>query len=309
MKIIQDKEIVEFIFDKNIDYKLYLHFNEIELLCESKISQVYLSFANTQFITLPGSIYIIFLLYRIKLSNNYFETRFLTITESVLSYLVKFGFFDSSVSYCNLKTEKKIDSLLPRLSKMSSTSYYWPIRTVPPNSGSDFETSSISLMNDYSEFINLIMQKGLVNTKLHSYDEIRSRFNTTVYELIKNIWDHSDSWGLSSIQSTRVTGTTVCICDYGVGFVESYKKRNADYKDYNENYMELIESQLLDNFSSKSKSKYGHGLWRVKQFVNMIEGVMFIKTSCYNVVYNGKTKKQIISDDIYTIGSQIFINF
>lgn len=309
MKIIKDKETLEFIFNKNIDYKLYVKFNDVEIISKKNISQVYLNFSNTQFITLPGCIYIIFLLYQIKINNRYFETRIISITESIIHILSKFGFFDSSSFYCNLQLDIKIESLIKTVRKISTSAIYWPIQTIPPNPDKNFESSNENFLNNYSDYFDLLIDNELIKSKEFSLNEIRSRFINSIFELIKNIWEHSCSWGLSSIQSTKITGTTICICDYGIGFITSYKNINVDYIVNPENNKRLIESQLENNFSSKSKIKHGHGLWRVKQFVDMVDGIMLIKTANYKVTYDGKTKTQKIKDDSFFMGTQIFINF
>lgn len=309
MEIIIESKSIELLYDSNIDYRLYSNFDKIQLIAKEEIDQVFLNFSKTKYITLPGCIYIIFLLYEIKLHNKYFETRIISITENLIHVLTKFGFFESSSFYCNLKVDKQISDLVYSYNYSNTSSIYWPIATVPPKLDRHFESNNAKFTNGYSEYFDLLIKNKLISSDKYSITEIRSKFNKSIYELVKNIWEHSNSWGLASIQSTDSTNTTIAICDYGIGFIESYKKRNSSYQDNSNNNNKLIESQLEDNFSSKSEHKYGHGMARVKEFVDLMNGILLIKTDKFKVTYNGKTKEQTIENDNFFKGAQIFINF
>ena len=309
MNIDKEGKSIELLFETNIDYKLYNAFEKIKLICNEDVNQVFLNFSKTKYITLPGCIYVIFLLHEIKISNRYLETKIISITENLIHFLTKFGFFNSSAFYFNLKVEKQIKHLVNKSIHSKSSAIYWPIATVPQNLDRDFDSNNSKFMNDYSEHFDLLIENDVISSETYSIREIRAKFLKAIYELIKNIWEHSESWGLSSIQSTNATNTTIAICDYGVGFVESYKKRNLEYLDNPENNKELIMSQLKPNFSSKSKYKFGHGLSRVKDFVRMLNGTLLLKTDKFRVVYDGKTDEEIIKNDSYFKGAQIFINF
>ena len=317
MRVYEFDNYIEIKFDYKVDYILYREFEKIQSIEIEKIQIVYLDFSSTGFISLAGGIYIIYFTHYLKKKNNSIETRIKSIKNNVANTLAKFGFFKCSKFYCNLHLNEDIEKINKRfleyfdISNISEqSSIYWPIRTIPQKSGNSFETDDAGYTNSFIDYFNLLVSSGKLPTYNISQEEVRKGFIKTAYELGLNVWEHSNSWGLSSIQSTDETKTTIAICDYGDGFIGNYIAKNPEYKTSSNDDKNLLKELLKDGGTSKlNKNKNGHGLSRVINFTRNVEGTLLIRTDRYEITLKKNQEEPKISETKFFNGTQVFINF
>lgn len=299
-------------FDRRVDYKLYENFEKIQSLEKLIFYIVYLDFSETKFVTLPGAVYIIFFLDHLRRKKQ-IETRIIDIDYSITSILSKYGFFNCAKLYGSLVLDQNIENIntkhLENLNIQDLSSLYWPIRTIPEKSGHHFESDESGFTNSFIEYFNMLNNRGKLDTYKDNLDIIKKGFVKAAYELGKNIWEHSQSWGLYAIQSADKTKTNLVICDNGVGFIGSFKLRNPGYSGSTKKNKELLEWLLIDGNSSKGEDKNGHGLTRVIDFIRVTNGILLIRTDQFEITVKGKQTIPEIKENTFFKGTQIFINF
>ncbi|WP_417855159.1 hypothetical protein [Xanthomarina gelatinilytica] len=315
MEIEIENNYIVFVFGRKIDYKLYSRFESVEKVESQAFNQLFLDFSQTSFITLPGIIYVLYFLNHLKKNKEFFETRLINIKANIARQLAKFGFLNSSITYGNLFLDSELEIINNRLMSNFSlenvnnqSSLYFPIKTLPKRSGEHFESDGSGFTNSFVDYFNLLDMRGefegLVNKEL-----VKKKFTKAIYEIGKNIWEHSFSWGLAAIQSTESTGTSIAICDNGVGFIGSYKHRNPEYVINTDNNRNLIEWLIVEGNSSKGKNKNGHGLSRVFDFILEVKGTLLIKTDAFEITLKKDQEKPKIKSSSFFVGTQVFINF
>lgn len=316
MEVKKQDNYIEITFESKLNYKLYEQFEKIQNVDKNNIKIIYLDFSNTKYISLSGAIFIVYFLNYLKTLNISFETRITSINENTAVILAKYGFLKCSKFYCNLQLDNTLEKINNRYLKNfdlanihNQYSFYWPIKTIPEKSGNYFESDESGFTNSFIDYFNLLVEQGKLKPVESSLEEVRVGFIKTVYELGKNIWEHSQSWGLSAIQSTTKTNTTLAICDYGIGFIGSYIAKNPNYERSQKNDKKLIEWLLIEGNSSKSKDKNGHGLTRVMDFTRQVKGVLLIRTDNFEITLKEAQLKPIIKERKYFKGTQVFINF
>jgi anti-anti-sigma regulatory factor len=317
MRVYEFENYIEIKFNYKIYYNLYEEFKKIQSIKIENFQIIYLDFSSTGFISLAGGIYIIYFNHYLKQKNNLIETRIKSINPSVARTLAKFGFFKCSKIHCNLHLDDNLERLNNRFlgyfdidNIQKHSSIYWPIRTIPKRIGNYFESDDAGYINSFIDYFNLLVISGKLPIYNISQEEVRKGFIKASYELGLNIWEHSNSWGLSSIQSTDETKTTIAICDYGDGFIGNYIVKNPEYKTSAENDKNLLEELLEDGGTSKqNKNKNGHGLSRVIKFTRNVEGTLLVRTDSYEITLVKNQKKPKIIKKTYFKGTQVFINF
>ncbi|MGJ1501419.1 hypothetical protein [Sphingobacterium multivorum] len=80
--------------------------------------------------------------------------------------------------------------------------------------------------------------------------ELEAIFTTTISELVVNSLVHGRSIAFVGVQRTK-KGITTCVCDSGIGFLNSLKKYKPELIDYLEN--SNLKSILYSSFHSKNK--------------------------------------------------------
>ena len=97
------------------------------------------------------------------------------------------------------------------------------------------------------------------------------QFRQSNIELYKNIFHHSESWGIGSIHARPKHGTTVCYCDIGIGFMASVKKFQTE--------AQSIEWALVDGHTSKPNGDNdGYGFTLIQEFVFKRKGSISIRS-------------------------------
>jgi len=146
-----------------------------------------------------------------------------------------------------------------------------PIETIPKQidsiSGKDFE-------NRVGKFVNRTIDSFSELFKSTHYNfsgEDQHNFLLSNVELYKNIFEHSQSWGIATIHARPNFGTTVCYFDLGIGFKESVGKFSSE--------LQSIEWALVDGNSSKlGDDNDGYGLTIVQEFVLIRNGSLKIRS-------------------------------
>jgi hypothetical protein len=157
-----------------------------------------------------------------------------------------------------------------------------PIETIPMQmdsiSGKDFE-------NMIGVFVNHTIDSfsDLFNNQHYNFSgEDQHDFLLSNVELYKNIFEHSQSWGIGTIHARPNFGTTVCYFDVGIGFKGSVKEFDTD--------LEAINWALVDGHSSKSGADNdGFGLTIVQDFVLKRRGNLKIRSGECLLESKGKT--------------------
>ena len=90
-----NNQILEIKFSEKIKFSISNFLSDVfGQITENSIKQVILNLSNTNFITLPGSIFILcFVSYLKRVKNSNLDTRIIIDSERIVSYLVNLGFF------------------------------------------------------------------------------------------------------------------------------------------------------------------------------------------------------------------------
>jgi len=111
--------------------------------------------------------------------------------------------------------------------------------------------------------------------------ELEAIFTTTISELVVNSLIHGRSIAFVGVQRTR-KGITTCICDSGIGFLNSLKKYKPELIDYLDN--SNLKSILYSSFHSKNKI----GLYRAISDVIKSEGYINISSFDSEILWKSK---------------------
>ena len=106
---------------------------------------------------------------------------------------------------------------------------------------------------------------------------------------MKNIFDHSESWGIGAIYANQKSGLQICYYDIGIGIMESVRKHKSIISD---NDMDILNWALLDGNSSKDENNnnHGRGFTVIKKFIKSKHGILSIRTGRFHRLSDGTTK-------------------
>lgn len=324
MEIISQDNKFTIFLDGKIDYTFSNYFKEIIVQSKkSSFSLLELNFQRTSFITLPGIMYLIFTIHHVvnmkKNVKTYFETSISDYSEYQLTLLCNFGFVSILEVYGRLKVSSEIAEFASSRQKfwkktiispvINLSQIHWPISIIPIKVGSHFNTEVIKFHNDFVDFFKGIVRKGLID----DFDNKKSNFiekyfMKAINEATKNVWDHSESWGIASIESNNINNTTLCLFDFGIGFIKSYTKRLGSYERTPDRDKEILSWLFEEGNTSQSETNHGHGLPIIQKFTDITNGKLLISTDRYLLNYNNKTGLRISEKEYYP-GTQIMINF
>lgn len=272
------------------------------------ISTVVIDFKNTNYITLSGVLYIICLVEHLnrkaRKSNKEVYTEIINIDQSLIQILMNWGVFTEMAAKGNLFKVNSVDIIINtnflniekryiehHLAKGMSSSFFekviMPISTIPQGEKryNDFlGTFTNQMINFYSKL------KGLKSFDIGKMDEEVhkdfGRFYHATKEIIQNISDHSESWGLGGIQA-NADGVQISYYDVGIGIIKSMQQK-SQFKDIND--IEILRKAFSDAMSSKSGDQgynRGRGFSTMQEFVNNRNGYLSVRTDKYHFI-NGK---------------------
>lgn len=316
MEIIQNNTILSFVFEKKIDYSISTHY---EKSCNQDnqyhLQILELDFSNTTFVTLPGAIYVASMASRMITEKIVRELRIINYSDSVLKALVNFGFIRFLKSFANLQVESDVYALNEKImhfwqedvkhNEYNLRNLYWPMTRLPIKSS---ENEITTLYNKFINYFNLLFQNELIQAHATvDIELLRKRFIKCINEAIQNVWDHSESWGVAAIQSNNHSGTTLCVFDFGVGFINSFTKRKGTYIRNQKSDIQQLQWLFKKGNTTNEGQNFGHGLHIISQLINITNGTMLIRTDKYTMIYRDSNLK--ISEGKFCPGAQLMINF
>lgn len=323
MKIIYSNNILTIKLGKKIDFTIYKYYEAIKHSSDNNSFQIIeIDFSETTYITLPGGMYLLFILssiinYKSK-QNIYVESRISNLSEPVLASLANFGLINVLIIYANLKvsddlkylSDNKINYWKNTVKKGNSNlnSIYWPVTIIPSKTSDSFENDVSNYINNFIDYFNALSYNKMIGSLSGEIlENSRKNFIRSINEATKNVWDHSYSWGVASIYSSKNNKTTLCLFDYGVGFINSYVKRRGAFERNVANDKAILEWLFNEYNTSNEGENHGRGLARIAKFIDITKGILLIKTDKYMMQYdlNGLN----IYEQPYFSGTQIMINF
>jgi hypothetical protein len=279
--------------------------DNIQIANSNNRVDILLDFSNIKYLLPEGALSIIcFCNYLrsniIKPNNIFFHLN--SPIDSVYRYLTYLGFYSQMSQKADITEIQNVvhfeSELKYKRNEQKKTIQYskdsfpkpiiLPIETIPMQmdsiSGKDFE-------NMIGVFVNHTIDSfsELFNNKHYNFNgEDQHDFLLSNVELYKNIFEHSQSWGIGTIHARPNFGTSVCYFDIGIGFLGSVKKFDTD--------IDAINWALIDGHSSKSGADNdGFGLTIVQDFVLKRKGVLKIRsgTCLLELKEKSKTSKTV----------------
>jgi hypothetical protein len=155
----------------------------------------------------------------------------------------------------------------------------WPMRLIGQKENQharrDFEDVCQYLVNDAADHFDKLFSSPHFNFDKRD----RHDFLLANYELYKNVYDHSHSWGLPMIHARPKWGTFICCYDVGIGIRESVNASPNINKKFDTDD-EAIKWALVEGNSSKVGGN-GLGLNIIEDFVSSRNGVIEIRSGKY----------------------------
>ncbi|WP_417559120.1 hypothetical protein [Mesoflavibacter zeaxanthinifaciens] len=274
---------------------------------------VVFNFKKTKKISLSGAISLIclsaYLVEDVKGRNNInLFCEISQLNEKQMNLLMNFGFFKEMVQKANLRMINNIDlsfkkELLELESKYvkhqinktkSSEKLYtliMPIATIPIGSEELYETRIYTFRNSFFNFYQKLIENGMLNSTAKNVEENLDDFEevlNAILEVIKNIYDHSRSWGIGAIHA-RNKHVEIVYQDIGIGIANSMRE-NPSFKELSDK--EVILHSFKDGITSKSENgnNMGRGFTIIRDFVRVRNGYLSISTGKYNII-NDKFKQ------------------
>jgi len=329
MKITYSNNVLTLKLGKKVDFTIHKYYEAIKHASDNYSFQIIeIDFSETKYITLPGGMYLLFILSSLINSKNklnfYVESRISNLSEPVLASIANFGLINVFITYANLKVSEEIKHLSDnkinywkttvKKGNSNLNSIYWPVTIIPPKTSDSFENDAKSYINNFIDYFNALSNNKIIgNLSGEILENNRKSFIRSINEATKNVWDHSHSWGAASIYSSKNNKTTLCLFDYGVGFINSYIRRKGAFERNTANDKGILK-WLFDEFNTSNdtenenqKENHGRGLARIAKFIDITNGILLIKTDKYMMQFD--LKGLTISEQTYFPGTQIMINF
>ncbi len=291
---------------KKVDHKTIYHID----LSDTPIDHLIINFQITSTITLSGLLYLICLsgyLYNnaVVRYNLTFDCQIINLREYVLKFIMNFGFLQQMISKGNLFRVNGIDLLInkelietedkfvqrqlgKRKSGDNSKGLIMPASTIVMGERESFESYVYNIRNQFSDYYYRLIDLDFFSIT-NDIDENFHGFSKTIFEIIKNIYDHSKSWGIGAIHA-RDDGVEIAYYDIGIGISNSMK---SSEKYSSKTSLELIKQALIDGESSKNNTgnNAGRGFTVIQKFVKKRRGFLSIRTDKYHLL--NKIEKEI----------------
>jgi hypothetical protein len=270
-----------------------------------------IDFSETTSVSLSGVMYIIclsgYLKNRAKSSINqegYCEI--INLKPFLQKILMNFGFFlqmtntgnlirvnnvDIIINKSLLETEKRYvnHQLLKINSDHDEPNIVMPITTIVAADKKYFEYYIAEFMSKFSKFYRRLIELDFFSVSSYNKDnnENFSDFSKAIFEIAKNIFDHSSSWGIGAIHA-REKGIEIAYYDVGLGIAKSMRT-NKMYSEKTD--LEAIYLAFNDGVSSKIENgdNKGRGFTKMLEFAKKRNGFLSVRTDKYHFI-NGKLK-------------------
>lgn len=250
---------------------------------KNSFNSIVLDLSQVKYIDVEGALSLICFCAAIKRKNNSANFRIVYPAENVLTYLTSLGFFTQMSNKVGVLEGQEIvhyENELRKSRRISQKHFsnenkllpiILPIETINQktnsNSGSDFDNMVGTFANHALDSFDTL--KTTPHYKFNGEDYFQFRLSNI--ELYKNIFQHSESWGIATIHARPHFGTTVSFFDIGIGFKQSIGKYDSEEKS--------IIWALEDGNTSKQKGDNdGFGLTHVQEFVFRRKGILKIRS-------------------------------
>lgn len=302
-------QILEIEIPKNLSHSSFFEF----VKPINDYNYVIFNFKKTKKISLAGAISLVclsaYLLEDIKEKkdmNLFCEIS--NLHENQMNLLMNFGFFKEMVHKSNLRMINNIDLSFKReileleskyvkhqinktKSREKTYSLIMPIATIPIGTEELYETRIYNFRNSFFDFYQKLIENGILNSTAKNEEENLDDFEdvlNAILEVIKNIYDHSKSWGIGAIHAKN-NHVEIVYQDIGIGIAKSMRE-NSKFSNLNEK--EAILQAFKDGESSKGENgnNMGRGFTIIRDFVKERDGYLSISTGQYNIV-NDKFKQ------------------
>lgn len=318
-------------FEHKVDYKVAAFFHENFVPLHNRPYEILeLNFAATKFVTLPGAMYVI--LTCVSLVNAKTNKAHISVTNcnnAVALALANFGLLSALKSLGSLLINPEMNKLSDdrihfwrefmkddplkqwnsseKNYRYNTTNLYWPITFIPVKTSEYFERENSKFINSFIVYYNLLVGNGMILNEKANIEFMHRYFIKSINEGVKNVWDHSESWGITAIQSNKINKTTFCLFDFGIGFINSFIKRKGEFDRNNTNDKEKLKWLFQEGNTSNIGENHGHGLAIIAKFVDITQGILLIRTDKYEMVYT--RARLTVRDSSFFPGTQIMINF
>lgn len=186
--------------------------------------------------------------------------------------------FESEKKQC--RREKQIPVIFDNSFDNDVRPIVWPMETIPTKGSSisdqDFENVCQHFVNNAADTFDRLFSSSHFN-----FDKgDKHNFWSSNVELYMNIFEHSGSWGLTTIHANPAHGTTVCYHDIGIGIkgsINSSPKAGKEFEKFETDY-DAMKWALKEGNSSKL-GRNGIGLNIVEDFVLSMNGTIEIRSS------------------------------
>jgi hypothetical protein len=215
--------------------------------------------------------------------------------------LVYINQLDIKSNYTLLSNENLLINRLGLTSKKSKLNYL-PIAYQEPGIMGQYEYFISGFRNKFRDYFFNLLNAGYFNKGQESQNNLDSlffEFSAALFEMPKNIYDHSFGQGYCGMVCSQIT-FCACFYDNGIGIVESMKKCN-EYAHLNEK--RIFELAFQQNVSSKrdSGNNSGMGLYKIFNFIEKSNGIFVVRSSGF-MFNNGK-----IRETSYAKGTHVVI--
>ena len=262
------------------------------------LHNIVLDFSKIKYIEIDGALAVICFCAAIKRKNSNANFEFIYPPERVFNYLITLGFFGQMSNKVGvmqredivhleneIRNERRI-RMMRNSNKVDPFPVVLPIETITQQinsiGGADFENMVGTFANHVIGAFDILENSPHYNFSGEDY----YKFRQSNIELYKNIFHHSESWGITSIHARPNHGTTVCYFDLGIGFKASVKKFATE--------VESIEWALIDGNTSKpDDDNDGYGFTLVQEFIFKRKGSLKIRSGdCMIQLSSSSTRKK-----------------
>lgn len=280
---------MEIYLPEKIDFATSEFFASIYGLYSSyKIEILILNFTKTRFSTLPGALYtLLFSILISKVNKDNVTLQLRGINFNVLNFFMSLGLLSKLVNRAGAQIDNKFlqqEFLLIKKSVPNEKSIIFPITSISYSKDkSYFNDYTKWFVDNFSLFFSKLVQYPIYRFSSSSID-FQELFET-LFEIIKNIFDHSESEGFGGIHASRSNhGTTIAFYDYGIGIVKSVLKSKKEIVAQSE--IDIIKWALKDGNSSKKEGgNQGHGLTILQDFCKSKNAILTIRTGKHQFTF------------------------
>ncbi|HQU47051.1 MAG TPA: hypothetical protein PK867_29880 [Pirellulales bacterium] len=135
----------------------------------------------------------------------------------------------------------------------------------------EFDNNCAAFINSLADKFEHLFQAGHIS----GISSVKGFWNANL-ELFKNVFDHSEGWGLAAVSASPRLGVTATFHDVGIGIPTAVRRRPLEAREMPSDEAALRWSLIEGNSSKPGNS--GLGLHIVQRFVADANGTMEIRS-------------------------------